>query len=145
MSYIITWLHNLQDAKLAEQEKQRNAILNILDTETQLRSKKELIERFIANHFPDIPKGGDITAEFEIFWSEEKQKAIKKLSDTEGLDQEGLQKIIGNYLFTEKTPMRDDVINIMSQRPGLKERGSISDRVIAKTKAFVETFIDGVD
>ena len=63
----------------------------------------------------------------------------------EGLDPEGLQKIIGDYLFTEKTPMRDDVISIMSQRPGLKERGSISERVIGKIKAFVETFIDGVD
>lgn len=145
VSYIIALLRHLQDAKPAEQEKQRHAILNILDTETQLRSKKELIERFIANHFPKIPKGGDITAEFETYWSEEKQKAMKALSETEGLDQAGLQKVIGNYLFTEKTPMRDDVINIMSHRPGLKERGTISDRVIAKIKAFVETFIDGVD
>ena len=110
-----------------------------------LRSKKELIERFIANNFPNIPKGGDIDQEFENYWSEEKQKAIKELSDTEGLEQEGLQKVIGDYLFTEKSPMRDDVIGIMQSRPGLRERGTISARVIAKIKAFVETFIDGVD
>ena len=67
------------------------------------------------------------------------------MSEIEGLDAEGLQKIIGDYLFTEKTPLRDDVIGIMQTRPKLKERGTITERIIAKIKAFVETFIDGVD
>ena len=53
--------------------------------------------------------------------------------------------MLANYLFTEKTPMRDDVIGIMQTRPSLRERSSVAERVIAKIKAFVETFIDGVD
>ena len=145
VSYIIALLQNMQDAKPADREKQHKTILAILDTETHLRSKKELIERFIATHFPNIPKGGDIGNEFEIYWNEEKVKAIKELSDSEGLDQEGLQKIIGDYLFTEKFPMRDDVVGIIKKRPRLKERRSISERIISKIKAFVQTFIDGVD
>ena len=48
-------------------------------------------------------------------------------------------------LFTEKTPMRDDVIGIMETRPALRERRSVADRVIEKIKAFVQTFIEGVD
>ena len=144
VSYIIALLQNMQDAKPADREKHRKAILGILDTETHLRSKKELIERFIATHFPNIPKGGDIGEEFEAYWNEEKVKAIKELSDSEGLDQEGLQKVIGDYLFTEKPPMRDDVVEIMKNRPGLKERRSVSERIIGKIKAFVQTFIDGV-
>jgi type I restriction enzyme, R subunit len=145
VSYIIALLRNLQEAKPDDKEKQHKAIMGILDTETQLRSKKELIERFIANNFPDIPKGGDIGKEFETYWNAEKQKAVQELSNIEGLDIEGLQKVIGDYLFTEKTPQRDDVVAIMKERPGLKERGTISERIIEKIKAFVETFIDGVD
>jgi type I restriction enzyme, R subunit len=145
VSYIISLLANLQNTKPEDQEKQHKIILAILDTEVQLRSKKDLIEKFIANNFPEIPKGGDIGQEFETYWGEQKQKAIEELSQAEGLDLEGLQKVIGDYLFTEKTPMRDDVISIMSKRPNLKERASISERVIDKIKTFVETFIDGVD
>jgi len=145
VSYIISLLRNLQNTSAADKEKQHKVILAILDTETQLRSKRELIEKFIANNFPDIPKGGDIGEVFESFWAEEKQKAVKELSDAEGLDFDGLQKIIGDYLFTEKTPMRDDVVGIMEKRPSLKERRSVSERIISKIKAFVETFIDGVD
>lgn len=145
VSYIISLLVNLQNAKPEEQEKQRKTILSILDTEANLRSKKELIEKFLADNSPNIPKGGNINQEFETFWSEQKQKAIEELSQTEGLDLEGLQKVIGDYLFTEKIPMRDDVISIMGKRPSLKERASISERIIEKIKSFIETFIDGVD
>ena len=145
VSYIIALLRNMQEAKPAEQEKQRKTILGILESEIQLRSKKELIERFIAEHFPAIPKGIDVGEVFDTYWKEEKQKAVQKLSESEGLDLEGLQKVIGDYLFTENTPQRDDVVAIMRERPKLKERGTITERIIEKIKAFVETFIDGVD
>jgi hypothetical protein len=76
----------MQDAKPADREKQHKTILAILDTETQLRSKKELIERFIAHPLSRIfLKGGDVGEEFETYWNAEKEKAIKELSDTEGL------------------------------------------------------------
>ena len=146
VSYIITLLRNMKSVKPAEQEKQRRVKYSrYLETETQLRSKKELIERFIAEHFPVIPQEGDVGAAFEKYWTEEKRKAIQLLSEAEDLDTEGLQKVIGDYLYTERTPLRDDVIVIMHTRPRLKQRRTITDRIIEKIKAFVETFIDGVD
>ena len=145
VSYIIALLRNLADAKPEDRARQRKSIMDILDTEAQLRSKKELIERFISQHFPDLPADANIAEEFDSYWSEQKRQAIEQLSEDEKLEQAGLEKVIGNYLFTEKTPMRDDVIGIMETRPSLRERSSVAERVIAKIKAFVETFIDGVD
>jgi type I restriction enzyme, R subunit len=145
VSYIITLLKNMRDSTPEDQAKQRKAIMDILDTETQLRSKKELIARFIADHFPNIPASANVGDEFETYWTEQKRKAVKQLSAEEGLDTEGLEKVIGDYLFTEKPPMRDDVIGIMESRPKLRERSTVAERVIGKIKEFVEVFIDGVD
>ncbi|MCK0138929.1 type I restriction endonuclease subunit R [Aliiroseovarius sp. F47248L] len=145
VSYIIALLQNMRDSKPEDQAKQRKAIMDILDTEAQLRSKKELIARFIAELFPNIPAEADVGDEFETYWAEQKRQAIRQLSEDEGLDAEGLERVIGNYLFTEKPPMRDEVIGIMETRPKLRERGSIAERVIGKIKDFVETFIDGID
>lgn len=145
VSYIINLLRDMRDKKPAEQAKARKTIMDVLDTEAQLRSKKELIERFISQHFPDLPASADVGEEFDAYWSEQKRLAIQALSSEEGLEQDGLEKVIGNYLFTEKTPMRDDIIGIMEKRPSLRERSSVAERIIAKIKAFVETFIDGVD
>lgn len=145
VSYIINLLRDMQNKKPEDQAKARKNIMDVLDTEAQLRSKKELIERFISQHFPDLPASADVGEEFDSYWQARKQEAITSLSEDENLKQDGLEKVIGTYLFTEKTPMRDDVIGIMEKRPGLRERRSVADRVIEKIKAFVETFIDGVD
>jgi len=145
VSYIIALLQKMKDAAPEEREAHHRTILNLLDTEKRLRSKKALIERFIAEHFPDIPKDGDIGAAFEIYWSEEKEKAVKELCDSEALDPDGLRKVIDGYLFTGITPLRDDVVGIMKNRPVLRERRTVAERIINRIKAFVETFIDGVD
>jgi type I restriction enzyme R subunit len=145
VSYIIALLHKMMEAKPSERAKHQKNIMDMLDSETQLRSKKELIEKFIAQHFANLQASANVGEEFEEYWNAEKQKAIEALGQEEGLEQEGLEKVIGNYLFTEKPPLRDDVISILKERPSLKERSSISERIITRIKGFVETFIDGVD
>jgi len=145
VSYIINLLRNMKDKTPEEQAKTRKTIVDILDTDTQLRSKKELIERFISQHFADMPASADVNDEFDAYWTEEKRKAFVRLSEDEGLDPDGLEDVLGNYLFTEKTPMRDEVIEIMNTRPSLKERSTVAERVIGKIRDFVETFIDGID
>lgn len=84
-------------------------------------------------------------ADFDSYWEAQKQSALVTLSEDEGLKRESLDQVLANYLFTEKTPMRDDVIGIMEKCPALRERRNVADRVIEKIKAFVETFIEGLD
>lgn len=145
VSYIIGLLRNLKNASPDEQERQIKLINDLLDSETQLRSKKELIEEFIAGQFLELDDDADVSVAFDKYWAEKKLEAQKALSQEENLDPSGLEKIIGDFLFTEKPPMSDDVIKIMNERPKLKERKTVAQRIIEKIKAFVETFIDKVD
>ena len=142
--YILKLLAKLRGASPEEQEKQKKELLNMLTGEAQLRSKKELIEKFIAEHLPQIEDVETIPAEFEKFWQGERMKAIEVLCETEQLKPEGLQKLIGEYLFTERKPLRDDVVGIMVQTPKLLTRKTIAERVITKIVDFVETFINGM-
>ncbi len=145
VGYILSLLKTMKHASPAAQDEHRKAIMNILNSETQLRSKRALIEEFIAKHFPNIEDGDDIKEAFDTFWDDKKQQAIDELSQTEGMDANGLHKIISQYLFTEKPPLRDEVIGLLHKRPQLKERSTVAQRIITKIKGFVETFIDGVD
>ncbi|PTX44187.1 type I restriction enzyme R subunit [Christiangramia gaetbulicola] len=142
--YILTLLAELKDSKPSEQAKKRKQISDLMASETQLRSKKELIERFISENLPLITDRENIPEEFENFWTVEKMKALEDLSINENLDQEKLNKLIANYLFTEKQPLRDEVIDTMKEKPGLRERKKSSERVIDKIKGFIETFINGM-
>lgn len=145
VSYIITLLQNMRDAKPEDQPKIRKTILDVMDTEAQLRSKKELVEQFINVHFANLSASEDVGEAFETFWNAEREKAVEALSVEEGLDKSGLEKVIGDYLFTERPPLNDEVIGLMSERPKLRERRDVATRIIDKIKGFVETFVDGVD
>ncbi|WP_317056555.1 type I restriction endonuclease subunit R [Roseovarius rhodophyticola] len=145
VSYIINLLQRMAEARPEDRAKQRKTIMDILDSEAQLRSKKELIERFISEHMPQVPQGSDIGDVFDEYWNDERRKAFQAISEDEDLNPEGLERVIGDYLFTEKPPMRDDVIALMNSRPGLRERKTVAARVVEKIKGFVETFVDGVD
>ena len=144
VTYILKLLAKLKDASPEEQEKQKQALIEIVAGDAQLRSKRELIEKFIQENLPQISDSDDIPEAFEMYWNEERKVALKKLSEEENLDPEQLQEVIGQYLFTEKKPLRDDVIGLMKERPALKERSTVAERVTDKILRFVETFISGL-
>lgn len=144
VAYILGLLTKLYGTKPKDREKQREAISKLIDSNTQLRSKKELIEKFIDENLPLVTDSDNVVDAFDVFWTSEKKKAIKELSSEENLDYEQLVEVVSNYLFTQKEPLRDDVIAVMKDRPSLKERATSSNRIITKIIDFVETFIDGM-
>ncbi len=144
VKYIIQLLIKLKREVNKDVSKTEKEIFGLLDSDVNLRSKRELIERFIQENLPTIEDSDEISDEFDMFWSKERILALEKLSKEEGLDAEKLEKVIGNYMFTEKKPMRDDVIAMMNKRPSLKERKTVAERVTDKILGFVETFISGI-
>ena len=85
-----------------------------------MRSKRELIERFINENLPQIHDSDHIADEFTTFWDKEHTTALDKLSKEKNLQSDKLQTIIDNYLFTEKNPLHDEIIGILNQRPSQK-------------------------
>ncbi|ERM80548.1 type I deoxyribonuclease HsdR [Rhodonellum psychrophilum GCM71 = DSM 17998] len=144
VGYILKLLGKLKDASPEEQEKQKKAIVELIVGEAQLRSKRELIEKFIRENLPEIKDADDIPEEFTSFWTKERLRALHQLSKEENLDDEALEKVIGDFIYTEKEPLRDDIIGLMKDKPSLKERKTIAERIKSKILGFVETFINGI-
>jgi len=144
VAYILKLLAKLKDSTEEEHEKQKKEIIDLISGDAKMRSKRELVEKFIQDNLPVITDSDDIPTEFETFVNEERQAAILSMSKEEGLDPKKLDKIISDYLYTEKKPMRDDIISMMNQRPSLKERRTTAERITSKIVKFVETFISGI-
>jgi len=137
-------LAKLRFGTVEEQANLRKSIMDLLTGEIQLRSKKELIEKFIFENLPLVEEAEDIPAAFDNFVNEEKQKALTELCEQEGLIPEKLNQIIGNYLFTERKPLRDEVFDILIEKPKLLERKNVVERVISKVLNFIDTYINGL-
>lgn len=145
VAYIIQLLIKLKSQKQKDTAKAEQEIFNLLSTEATLRSKRELIEKFIQDNLPVIGDADDIPQEFDKYWNEEQQKAFNKLVAEENLSPEKTEKLIEDYLFAEREPLRDEVLELVKgEQPSLLQRKKLGDRILKRIMDFVETFINGM-
>lgn len=144
VTYILNLLAGLKTAKPKDRERKRKEIEQLLSSETQLRSKKELIDKFIKENLPLIDDASDISDQFDEFWQTEQIKSFNSLVSDENLDPEKTQQLIEDYLFAEREPLRDEVLALLKTgKPSLLQRKKIGDRILDRILAFVKTFVEG--
>lgn len=132
--------HSEKDKESIEKE-----ISNLLNSEVSLRSKRELIEKFIQENLPNIKDTDTISEEFERFWSIEQERAMQELVTEENLYFDKTEKLIENYLFTEREPLREELLSLRKDgKPSVLRFKETGDRIMNKIIGFVETFVDGM-
>ena len=141
VAYILKLLAKYKDSTPEEQKQQKDNISNILSNNPQLRSKKELIEKFINENLYAINED-DIEDEFDKFWEEEKNKAYKELCDDENLDCKEVRNVVDKYIYEQRIPLKDEVVKTLKVKPKLLERKKVVPRVLDKIVNFVEKFYD---
>jgi len=144
VDYILRKLAIFIDADKNEQKKIIKNIHDIISTDVNLRSKKELIERFIKESLPKIKDSTQVENKFEKFWEDEQIKEFEQICREEGLMNDKLQSVIDTYLYTGRKPRRDDLASTLKVKPKILERDNIIKRVKSKIDNFINTFIEGV-
>lgn len=143
--YIIQLLIKLKANVKKDVQQTEKEIFNLLNTEVNLRSKKELIEKFIQENLPVIVDTQDIPEAFEKFWSEEQQKAFDKMVSEEKISRDRTQALIEDYLYSEQQPLRDQLLDLLeTDKPSVLERKKVGERLLSRIVAFVDTFINGM-
>jgi len=140
VAYIIKLLAKLKDAKGREAQQQKKAIMDLLGGDIELRSKRELIEKFIQENLPLIDDADNIQDEFERYWQEQKVLALGKLCEEEQLDKEQFKALIDAYIFSGQEPLRDEVLKCLGNRPSILQARIIGQKIIARMKEYVEVF-----
>ncbi len=147
VSYILKLLAELrQNTKTteADYQKKKEAILEIVGQEVQLRSKRDLIEKFINELIPTIKPEDAIATVFQNFWNQERTIAVGQLCLKENLKLEAVNQMIADYKFSGKEPLRETVIEACNEKPKLLERKKIFDRVVAQLLAIINKFDDAL-
>ena len=151
VAYILALLNqiaqdqNSQDPETKEARDQKlKLVFDLLGSDVKLRSKRELIERFIKENMPNIPAGQPVSEAFNDFWTEEKTKAIREICETEGLKAEALKSMVEDYHFTGKEPLSETIVEALNDKPKILERKSIVQRVTEKLMTLVRVFDDDI-
>lgn len=72
------------------------------------------------------------------FWIEPTTEKVATFAATENLITEELRKLITDYLFSDKKPLRDDVAMAMNEKPALKDKAKIIVPLTDKITAFAD-------
>ncbi len=145
VAYILKLLADLKsETTEAGFTKKKKEIVDTLVGDVNLRSKRELIEKFIESNLINIPQDADIAEAFEQYWDEEKQKAFHAICEEEQVSEELLQKVVDRYMFTHQPIERDDVVDTMITKPRLLERRPKAENIISRIGSFIETFVSSM-
>ncbi len=143
VAYILTLLKEL-DPQSKSFDKDKEFILDTMKKSRELRSKIDLIERFIGENIPHIDDKDKIEENFEIFIDEEKTKAVKQLIEDENLKTDIASDIISEYEFSGK--MRNELIKgSFLEKLGLKDRRLklqiIKERLLSWWRSLLGKFL----
>jgi len=147
VGYIVQLLMQLKLNNYNKKDKEatEKQIFNLLNTEATLRSKRELIEKFMQQHLIHINDVENIADEFAQFLDSEKAKAFSQLTKEENLSADRTNQLIKDYLYTKKKPLRDELLGLIDgAKPTLLEREPFSKRLLSRIMDFIDTFINGI-
>ncbi len=119
-------------------QKKTEDILKLFDRDVQLRKKKNLIKKFIEENLPKVGKGGDVEKAFSDFWTSERSDRLKGLAEKENISVEKFEQLISEYLYTQRLPHGQDIVDLLPETPKIIERQGIIDRI----KGAIENIVD---
>lgn len=144
VAYILRLLAKYNEANREEKARISRQISELLAGDIQLRSKRELILEFIDKNLPETSDQEAIEDEFKGFWNRKQKEAFDQLCRDENISREKVSHIIGEYLFTERKPLPETIVDLLETKPKLLERKSIVQRITDKILNYVDVFINGI-
>jgi len=139
--YIILLLAGIKNSSSdVVRKKKTEEILRLFDRDVQLRKKKDLIKKFIEENLPNIGKTGDVEKAFGEFWTSERVETLKGIAKAENIPIEKFEQLVGEYLYTQRLPRGQDIVDLLPEVPRIKERQGIIDRIKSAIEDIVDIF-----
>ena len=143
VDYILNLIASLINSNEQLVKKKKKQISDLINSEITLRSKRELIEKFIDQRLEGLKDEDELIEAFDSFWADEKRKAFDKICADEKLDKNKLQAIVEEFIYSGMAPsIRKDIMNAMLEKQTILQRAATVDRVVDKIENFIETFTE---
>lgn len=144
VGFILRLIAQMVGANEEKKNEIHNSINNFMRSEVELRSKRELIEKFIAQNLPKIENSSDVEIEFKDFWSQEQTREARSICELNDISEAKFNRSIGVYLSSGRTPRDYEIADMLEKKPSILQRSKIIAKVKEVILDFIKTFIDGM-
>lgn len=145
VAYILKLLSKLKETESEEEyQYQYKVLMQAVNGDPNLRSKQELIDKFIKENLPNVKSAEEVDDAFAAYWEVEKEKATKQIAVEEQLVPERMKDVVERMIYNNQEPLREEVAGLMEKPPSILQRKKVIPRLTEKLKDFVNTFYGGV-
>lgn len=144
VGYIIRLIEGLKDEKNPDKfDAHRGMILDTLQSNPDLRSKRDLIESFIDTQLDQIDPAdvseGVVIERFNAYAEVERKHALEAFCEDFGADRDRLKGLYQEYVYRDDLPDRKALLDILIKKPKIKERSSVADVMRERLQSIAET------
>lgn len=144
VSFIVRLMTQMIGADQSKQDEIKHLIDNHMKGEIELRSKRELIERFLQNNLPKIEQASDVEREFYQFVDQEKKLYFEKMCHDYQIDKVRAEQIIARYLSSGHQPRDHEIDRALLIKPKILERDGVLAKIRETIRQFLQVFVDGI-
>ncbi|MEM0513930.1 type I restriction endonuclease subunit R [Pseudoalteromonas sp. YIC-827] len=145
VAYILQLLGKLKQAGTEEEyQYQYKALMQTVGGDPNLRSKQELIDKFIQEHLPQVKSAEEVDDAFAAYWEVEKERATQQMAEEEQLIPDNVKALVERMIFSDQEPLREEIVATMEKPPSVLQRKKVIPRLAEKLKGFVNTFYGGM-
>ena len=148
VAYILELIANLNPDENDYKEK-RQSIIDTMIKDPAMRNKAKLIDEFIQQNVDEDKEGFkdakadekiDLEAKLSQYITKARQKAVKQLSEEEGINIESLMSFLAeyDYLQREKPEIIQEAIE--QKKVGFKEKRHLLKHIMGRLHAIIEMF-----
>ena len=143
VNYILNLLANLNEDEIEEEvkKKRQQEILTIVDADPVLRTKRELIERFLHEQMSILSKDEDVSTAFDEFMTLERRKEFHYMIEEENLDLNKVEEVMSSYLFTGRFPKESELIDSLKDKPSFRDRQTIGKKLTQRISDFIDKYL----
>ena len=118
---------------------EKNRISEILNKSSNQVKQKDVLLNFI-NKDMASEKKYSIDEEYFQFANNQKKSLIESICRKENINTDKFTELLDNFNFDKKTPLSDNVIDVLNTKPKLSDRKLITDKVIKKINEIDKLF-----
>ena len=125
-------------------EYQYKSIMDLLGGSPELRNKKDLIEDFIQKNMGGLDTEEQMLEAFDTYWEDQKEANLKAVCEEEHLISDSFKSLVERMVSSNQEPLREEIVEVMENKPTLMQRKKIIPRITEKMKDFVDVFYGGL-
>lgn len=149
VGYILALIEKLKDqTNPVKFEAQREMILDTLQANPDLRSKRNLFESFIDDELQSIgPEDhadidGVVVRRFNQYVEEQKTKALQAMCDEFSARFDGLLELYNDYLYRGHMPDRTSLLAVLTVKPKITKRSEMADTMRDRISSIADAYSD---